>query len=138
MSYFVTGGTGFIGRHLLGELVKQGKPVYVLVRAHSRPRLERIARDLGEGGALIVAIEGDLSQPLCGLTEAARGELRERIRHFFHLGALYDLSAAAAELEQANVAGTRHALALAARRRGEGSQGHKSSLTSARRKRTAA
>ena len=113
MSYFVTGGTGFIGRHLLGELLKRGEPIHVLVRARSRARLEQIAHDFGAEGRLIVPIEGNLAEPLCALSASTCAELRGRIRHFFHLGALYDLAAEAADLERANVAGTRNALALA-------------------------
>ncbi|HUK00746.1 MAG TPA: SDR family oxidoreductase [Steroidobacteraceae bacterium] len=113
MSYFVTGGTGFIGRHLLGELLKRDERVYVLVRARSRARLAEIARDLGAAGQRIVAVEGDLGQRLLGIGESTLTQLRGQIRHFFHLGALYDLAAEAPELEQANVAGTRNALALA-------------------------
>ena len=30
MAYFVTGATGFIGRFLTANLVKRGKPVFVL------------------------------------------------------------------------------------------------------------
>jgi len=113
MCYLVTGGTGLIGRHLLIELLRRGAPVWVLVRSRSRARFEQLARELDPDGRWLVALEGDLREPLLGVPEALRAELRGKIRHFFHLGALYDLSADTAELEQANVAGTRHALALA-------------------------
>jgi NAD(P)-dependent dehydrogenase (short-subunit alcohol dehydrogenase family) len=113
MNYFVTGGTGFIGRHLLGELLKRGEAIHVLIRPRSRLRLEQIAREFGQSGQLIVPIEGDLGEPLLGLAESTRAQLHGQIGHFFHLGALYDLAADADALEQANVAGTRNALALA-------------------------
>lgn len=32
MNYLVTGGTGFLGRHLIDELVKRKGTIYVLVR----------------------------------------------------------------------------------------------------------
>ena len=35
MGYFVTGGTGFIGRHLVAALSERGEPIYVLVRKSS-------------------------------------------------------------------------------------------------------
>ena len=113
MSYFVTGGTGFIGRHVVPQLAERGEPIYVLVRPASRERLQRVVRDCGERGALIVPIEGDLADDQLGVSEQGRAQLHGRIRHFFHLGALYDLGAGAAELERANVVGTANALGLA-------------------------
>lgn len=113
MAYFVTGGTGFIGRHLVSELAKRGEPIHVLVRPGSRARLERVVRDCGERGSLIVAVEGDLASELLGVTARDRARLIGGIRHFFHLGAVYDLAAESGELERANVLGTRNALALA-------------------------
>lgn len=113
MAYFITGGTGFIGRHLVGRLALRGEPIYVLVRPGSHERFERIVRDCGDRGRLLVPLEGDLTHEGLGLAEPDRVRLRGRIAHFFHLGALYDLSADAADLERANIEGTRHALELA-------------------------
>ena len=46
MAYFVTGATGFIGRHLVEELLDHRTgPVYALVREGSRPRLEKLIRE---------------------------------------------------------------------------------------------
>jgi len=113
MAYFVTGGTGFIGRHVVAELSSLGKPVYVLVRPGSRAKLDRVLADCGSGRDLLIPIEGDLGQPLLGVAEQDVVALRGKIQHFFHLAALYDLDAQASELERANVLGTRHALDLA-------------------------
>ena len=113
MGYFVTGGTGFIGRHLVGRLTAHGEPIHLLVRPGSRPRFERLVRDCGDRGRLLVAFEGDLTREGLGLAPADRARLRGTVAHFFHLGALYDLSAEAADLERVNLAGTRHAIELA-------------------------
>jgi NAD(P)-dependent dehydrogenase (short-subunit alcohol dehydrogenase family) len=113
MAYLVTGGTGFIGRHVLAELITHGEPVHVLVRPESRSRLDSIARDLGSRGRLITAVEGDLCADLARLAPPTCDRLRGDIRHFIHLAALYDLGAEAAALERSNVEGTRHALQLA-------------------------
>jgi NAD(P)-dependent dehydrogenase (short-subunit alcohol dehydrogenase family) len=113
MSYFVTGGTGFIGRRLVARLASRGETIYLLVRAGSRERLERLRAECGAAGERLVAIEGDLESDWLGVPQARRLELKGTIRHFLHLGALYDLDAPATRLEQANVLGTRHALHLA-------------------------
>ena len=43
MAYFVTGATGFIGRHLVEELLRNRTgDVYVLVREGSRERLDEL------------------------------------------------------------------------------------------------
>jgi NAD(P)-dependent dehydrogenase (short-subunit alcohol dehydrogenase family) len=113
MGYFITGATGFIGRHLVLELVARGEPIWILVRPGSRAKFDRLAQDCGPAGKLLVAVSGDLEQPLLGVAEPERRAMRGRIGHFFHLGALYDLSAADADLVRANVLGTRNALDFA-------------------------
>jgi NAD(P)-dependent dehydrogenase (short-subunit alcohol dehydrogenase family) len=112
MRYFVTGGTGFIGRRLVAELARRGT-VHVLVRPSSRAKLAGLG-GAGIDPARIVPVEGDLGAPLLGLDAAAVASLAGRIDHVFHAGAVYDLSADAAANDRANVAGTRHALDLAA------------------------
>ncbi len=113
MAYFVTGATGFIGRHFIGEIVARGAPIYVLLRPASQAAFERLVQGLGPRGSLLIPVAGDLTAPLLGLAAAERERLHGKIDHFFHLGALYDLAAKADALESSNVAGTRHALDLA-------------------------
>ncbi|MGO9512074.1 MAG: SDR family oxidoreductase [Steroidobacteraceae bacterium] len=113
MGYFITGATGFIGRHLVVDLAARGEPIWILVRPGSRAKLDRLVRDCGPAGQLLVPVSGDLSEPLLGVSAAERRALCGRIDHFFHLGALYDVTAAEADLVRANVLGTRNALDFA-------------------------
>lgn len=113
MGYFVTGATGFIGRHITALLAERGETVYVLVRRGSRARLDRLLSDCGTHANAIVAVEGDLDQPQLGVS--ATDGMQGKIQHFLHLGALYDLDATPADLDRVNVGGTQHALELAHR-----------------------
>ena len=115
MDYFVTGGTGFIGRHLIGRLLEREGQVHVLVREGSRGRLEELRAGWGEAGNRVVPVIGDLSQPELGVSEDVIEELTGNIGHFFHLAAVYDMEASEEAMKEANVEGTIHAVELANR-----------------------
>ena len=46
-AYFVTGATGFIGRHLVERLLEREGDIHVLVREGSREKLEALVRERG-------------------------------------------------------------------------------------------
>jgi NAD(P)-dependent dehydrogenase (short-subunit alcohol dehydrogenase family)/thioester reductase-like protein len=56
---------------------------------------------------------GDLVQPRLGVSDEVLMELQGCIAHFFHLAAVYDMTADAETNRVANVEGTRHAVELA-------------------------
>jgi NAD(P)-dependent dehydrogenase (short-subunit alcohol dehydrogenase family) len=112
MSYFVTGATGFIGRYLVQELLANREgAVYVLCRAGSLGRMERLIQQWGSGR--VVPVIGDLSSAQLGVDPAWIDEHRGEVTHFFHLAAIYDITADDATNDAMNIDGTRNALALA-------------------------
>ena len=114
MSYFVTGGTGFIGRFLIGNLLKRKGSIHVLVRKASLKKFDAMVKKQGWDPKRVIAVPGDMTAANCGLTAAQVRALTAKIQHFFHLAAIYDLTASAAEQQAANIDGTQHALDLAA------------------------
>jgi len=113
MAYFVTGATGFIGRFLLPRLIARGKPVYVLVRKGSVKKLAALREEWGVDDRQVIAVSGDITQPLLGVSAADLRKLKGKVEHMFHLAAIYDLKAGAEEQQAANTEGTRHAVAFA-------------------------
>jgi dihydroflavonol-4-reductase len=102
MKAFVTGGTGFIGRHVIQHLIDRGYDVTCLVR---RPEN---ATDLRDVGATIV--QGDITQRdsmRAGMTGADV---------VFHCAGWYEIGlslSAAQRMERINVDGTENVLGLA-------------------------
>ena len=114
MSYFVTSGTGFIGRNLIDQLLNRKGTIYVLVRRGSKKKFNQLVSERwSDHSRRVVAISGDLTKPKLGVSQADSDELSGKIKHFFHLAAMYDLAADEDANRAANIDGTRHAIQFA-------------------------
>jgi len=108
----VTGGTGFIGRHLLRQLAQRDGATFVLVRPASRERLEAFIDSIG-GRESLRPVAGDITEPELGLSAADVSRLEGA--DVYHLAAVYDLEAGISVNQDVNVEGTRHVVELAQR-----------------------
>ena len=114
MRYVVTGGTGFIGRRLIAEILSLPgtAAVHVLVRTESLGRFDRLA--VGWADERVQPLVGDLTAPDLGLSDAVVEGLGA-IDHVVHCAAVYDITAAEDRQRIANVEGTRAVIGLARR-----------------------
>jgi len=113
-TYLVTGGTGFLGRHLLRRLLARddGDRVYALVRERSADRLRGMAASW-PGGEKVSPLVGDLTAPQLGLADDTVADLAGRVDHLVHLAAIYDMTASEESNRAANVDGTARVVELA-------------------------
>ncbi|KKF03354.1 SDR family oxidoreductase [Mycolicibacterium obuense] len=113
MRYVVTGGTEFLGRHLVDRLLARPgtEAVHVLVRGQSLNRFAHLAEGWDERVSPLV---GDLTAPALGLDDHQLVALGP-VDHVMHCAALYDITAPEDQQRAANVEGTRSVIALALR-----------------------
>lgn len=111
---FVTGGTGFIGQHLLASLSAQGHTIRVLMRRPERlAELRGQVDSLGGNASRVFAVAGDLEQDNLGLSRADREALR-RAKVVFHLGAHFAWGLSVEHSRAVNVEGAKRVAQLAA------------------------
>ena len=118
---FLTGATGYLGVHLLADLLLQKDvKVMALARASSGPAAkERILSTLKKHGFpnlatnMLVAVAGDLEKPSFGLSREKFNKLAQATDCILHCGAQVNLLKSYESLKKANVGGTQEILRLA-------------------------
>eukprot|EP01130_Rhizamoeba_saxonica_P001682 TRINITY_DN11550_c0_g1_i1.p1 TRINITY_DN11550_c0_g1~~TRINITY_DN11550_c0_g1_i1.p1 ORF type:complete len:1249 (+),score=274.47 TRINITY_DN11550_c0_g1_i1:28-3774(+) len=121
----LTGVTGFLGIHLLKELVEihPNANIHCIVRANSPDHaLERIQNKVQESTlridiSRIVAVKGDLSQDRLGLSVEAWEEYSDKIDMILHNGAMVNMVMSYSSLKEANVGSVFELLKLAGSRK---------------------
>ena len=128
MNYFVTGGTGFIGRFVVERLLKRPRSkVYILVRKESKQKFEALRDSLGADPARLLPMWGDITTP--GLVSKANlAKLKGKIDHVYHLAAVYDLNMSDEQGDRVNNEGTRNVVKFANALGGKVSLQHMSSI----------
>ncbi|RJX39818.1 alpha/beta fold hydrolase [Paenibacillus pinisoli] len=86
---FLTGGSGFIGRQVMAQLVRAGHKVYVLSRSNSKLLETMRAIGLDEFSA-ITPLQGDLTKPALGLSPADQERI-SKVDVIIHAGGPMDI-----------------------------------------------
>ena len=131
MHYFVTGGTGFIGKSLIPLLLDRGGIVHMLVREGSEHKIDELRHRYNVTKKQLLPVKGNLLNNNLGVAAATIKKLKTAgIDHFIHLAAIYDIQAPADEQIKSNVEGTEQAINLA-RKLAVGCFHHVSSIAAA-------
>ncbi len=108
---FITGGSGFIGRYVIAELLQAGHKLYVLVR--SEEKLYHALKEIGcEDFSSIVAVRGDLTLPSLGLSDDELRKLQD-VDVIVHAGGPMDILMKAREARQVFLGAARELSRLA-------------------------
>ncbi|SHK83559.1 non-ribosomal peptide synthetase family protein [Chryseobacterium contaminans] len=120
---FLTGVTGFVGIHLLQELLDTTEAdIYCLVRAqdefHAKEKIDRCYKQFAisqkeQQKVRIIPVLGDLAQPLLGLSDKTFKMLAEKADLIYHSGSSVNFIEPYSYMKAPNVEGLREIIKLA-------------------------
>jgi thioester reductase-like protein len=109
---FFTGFPGFIGKHLIIELLKEPnhEKFYFLVQEKFLPKakeeIQKIYNEIPQSKNKFEIIIGDITKNKLGLLDSLYNDMTNKTNIIFHLAAIYDLSAKEEIAQKINVFGT--------------------------------
>lgn len=103
----LTGATGFLGVHILKELLERNIKIYCLVR--NKEKLNKTVKAFIPDADLtnVVPVLGDVSKENLGLTDKRYAALCDEVDVVFHVAANVHHAGDYSELEKTNVTGTK-------------------------------
>jgi nucleoside-diphosphate-sugar epimerase len=108
----VFGASGFIGRHLVAELLRRGNTVAAAVRPGSQARLTTWLDAQGADKARLTIVPSDITRPDLGLPSAA---MPDEARDVYNSAARMEFGLTVEEARTVNVTGALNVLDWAAR-----------------------
>lgn len=104
----LTGATGFLGIHILKELVDRKIKIYCLVRDEKRleKQIEYYFGKLDTSG--VFCVKGNIEENFLGLSEEVYNDLTKEVDGVFHIAANVNHAGDYSVLEKTNVIGTKN------------------------------
>ena len=115
----VTGGTGFLGAHLIKELLDKGKHIICLTRGGLKRQQEALDWYFGQGYTenhqkRLEVFDGDFTKSGLGLCDEYYGYLKKQVGQIYHSGAdVRHYASDRTDFMRTNVEGTENLLTLA-------------------------
>lgn len=115
--YFITGGTGFVGRSLVQALLKQGNKVFLLVKPTKQfsPQ-ERVTNIFPQHRDNLIVMAGDVRKSDLGISKRDLNKLKkEEVDYIWHLAAnlAFNQSLTPGQKFKVNVLGTKNVVDFA-------------------------